>query len=258
MTASSSAQPSGTPGGERVIVVAGAGGAAGNAVVRALAASGARVVAADRIPREWDDERISPVVVDLLDAAATRAWAGAVVAEHGRVDGLIHLVGGWRGGTPFAETDLADWAFLHDLLVRTLQHTTLAFHEHLARSPYGRVAIVSQHSAQRPAQDMAAYSTAKAAAEAWILAQADAFGTTAAASAGADDVPVGTGDAPVGNAAATILVVKALLTDAMLKQSPDDSFPGFTHVDDLAQAIADLWTRPAEQLNGRRLDLSHS
>ncbi|MFI0445778.1 SDR family NAD(P)-dependent oxidoreductase [Actinomadura sp. 6N118] len=237
MTSPSSAETFGDPAAERVIVVAGSGGPAGHAVVRALAASGARVVAADRVPQEWDDERISPVVVDLLDAEGTRAWAGAVAAEHGRVDGLVHLVGGWRGGTPFAETDLADWAFLHDLLVRTLQHTTLAFHEHLSRSPDGRVAIVSQHAAQHPAQDMAAYSTAKAAAEAWILAQADAF---------------------TGTAAATILVVKALLTDGMLKENPDASFPGFTHVDDLAQAIADLWNRPADQLNGRRLDLSHS
>ncbi|GAA2611008.1 SDR family oxidoreductase [Actinomadura fulvescens] len=218
-------------------MVAGSGGPAGQAVVRALAESGARVVAADRIPREWADERISPVVVDLLDADGTRAWAGSIAAEHGRVDGLIHLVGGWRGGTPFAETDLADWAFLHDLLVRTLQHTTLAFHEHVARSPYGRVAIVSQHAAQRPVQDMAAYSTAKAAAEAWILAQADAFG---------------------GTAAATVLVIKALLTDAMLRENPDNAFPGFTHVDDLAQAVVDLWKRPADQLNGRRIDLSHS
>lgn len=221
---------------ESVIVVAGAGGPAGQAVVRRLAAGGARVVAADILPTQWDDPRVSPVQVDLLDADGTRDWAAAVAAEHGRVDGLVHVVGGWRGGKTFGDTDLADWTFLHDLLVRTLQHTTLAFHEPLRESPYGRFAIVSQHGAQRPTQGNAAYATAKAAAEAWTLALADSFtGTTAAAS---------------------ILVVKALLTDAMREARPDAAFAGFTHVNDLAEHIAALWDRPAADLNGQRLDLT--
>ncbi|MGK5557276.1 SDR family oxidoreductase [Actinomadura kijaniata] len=228
--------PSGPPR-DRVVVVTGSAGAAGQAVVRRLAASGVRVVAAGRVPHRWDDPNVSPAVVDLLDADGTRAWAEAVAAEHGGVDGLVHLVGGWRGGVPFGDTDLADWAFLHDLLVRTLQHATLAFHGHLRRSPRARVAIVSQHAARRPVQDAPAYSTAKAAAEAWTLAMADSF----------RDLP---------DAAATILVVQALLTDAMRRERPDAPFTGLTHVDDLASAVAGLWDRPAAQLNGTRVDLS--
>ncbi|MFC8034924.1 short-chain dehydrogenase, partial [Streptomyces griseoincarnatus] len=42
--------------------------------------------------------------------------------EFGRVDGVVHLVGGWRGCSTFTETDLADWDTLHRLLVRTVQH----------------------------------------------------------------------------------------------------------------------------------------
>lgn len=224
---------------DAVIVVAGAGGPAGRAVVRRLAGAGTRVVAADVAPQTWDDagpdaDRITSVVVDLLDAEATRAWAAEVVRTHGRVDGLIHLVGGWRGGETFAETDPADWTLLQDLLVRTLQHTTLAFHEALRGGPHGRVAIVSQPGAQAPTEGNAAYAAAKAAAEAWTLALADSF----------RDTP----------AAATILVVRALLTDSMLRRKPD--WPGFTHVDDVADTIAGLWATPAEELNGRRLWLT--
>jgi NAD(P)-dependent dehydrogenase (short-subunit alcohol dehydrogenase family) len=220
----------------KVVVVAGAGGPAGRAVTRHLAAAGAQVVAADRVPQEWDDVSISPAIVDLLDVDDTRSWAAEVVEAHGRVDGLIHLVGGWRGGTTFAETDLADWTFLHDLLIRTLQHTTLAFHEALRRSPRARVAIVSQPSAQHPTQGGAAYATAKAASEAWTLALADAFTGT--------------------DSAATILVVKALLTDAMRQSKPGSAFAGYTHVDELADVIAGLWDTPAAELNGKRRDLS--
>ncbi|GAA2417835.1 SDR family oxidoreductase [Actinomadura vinacea] len=230
-------QTSGTPGSDRVVVVAGAGGPTGQAVVRALAAGGARVVTADRTAHEWDDERVTPTVVDLLDRAGTEAWAERVVAEHGRVDGLIHLVGGWRGGKSFGDTDLADWDFLHDLLIRTLQHTTLAFHERLRSAPGGgRVAIVSQHAARHPTQGVAAYAAAKAASETWVLALADSFAGT--------------------ESAATVLVVHALLNDAMRAQNPGAAFDGFTHVDDLAEVIAGLWDRPAAELNGTRLDLS--
>jgi NAD(P)-dependent dehydrogenase (short-subunit alcohol dehydrogenase family) len=221
---------------DRVVVVAGAGGPAGNAVVRRLAAAGARVVAAGRRPQEWDDVSVTPAVVDLLDFDDTRAWAAEVIEVHGRVDGLIHLVGGWRGGKTFRDTDLADWAFLHDLLIRTLQHTTLAFHEALSSSPYGRVAIVSQPAAQHPTQGNATYAAAKAAAEAWTLALADAF--------------------KGGGSAATILVVKALLTDEMRERKPEAAFTGYTHVDELADVMAGLWDAPAAELNGKRLDLS--
>src|SRR5689334_21459201 len=93
----------------KVIVVAGSGGPAGAAAVRRLAAAGAQVVAADVQPQEWAEPNVAPARIDLLDADATRSWAAGL---H-QVDGLIHLVGGWRGGKTFADTDLADWAFLH-------------------------------------------------------------------------------------------------------------------------------------------------
>ncbi|RFU37751.1 SDR family NAD(P)-dependent oxidoreductase [Actinomadura logoneensis] len=216
----------------RVVVVTGANGAAGRAVTERLAAGGARVVAAGRTVRQWDSPRIAPAAVDLLDPDATRRFADAVTAEHGRVDGLVHLVGGWRGAPSFAATDLADWTFLHDQVVRTLQHTTLAFHDALRDAPSGRFAMVSQPAARRPDAGSAAYGAAKAAAETWTLAMAASF-------ASADGS--GTGSA------ATILVVKALVSEAK---------PGLTHVDDLASTVAGLWDRPASELNGTRLDLS--
>ncbi len=177
-------------------------------------------------------------VVDLLDPDATRDWADAAVAQHGHVDGLVHLVGGWRGSASFGETRLEDWALLHDLLIRTLQHTTLAFHEALLASPHGRLAIVSAAGASKPTEGNAAYATAKAAAEAWVLAIADSF-----AKAGAD-------------AAAAIVVVKALVNAQQRAAEPERTFAGYTDVTELADVIAGLWDRPAAELNGQHLWLT--
>ncbi|HET7475248.1 MAG TPA: SDR family oxidoreductase [Dermatophilaceae bacterium] len=219
----------------RVVVVAGAAGAAGPPLVQALARARATVVAVDRDRSLVDplaDERVEPEVCDLLDEADTRALATRVLDRHGRVDGLAHLVGGWRGGKSITESDLADWAFLEGLLVRTLQHTSRAFHDPI-RKAGGRLCIVSSSQAGQPTATNAAYAAAKAAAEAWTLAVADSF----------------TGS----EAAAVILTVKALVTPQMRAAKPDKAFQGFTDVGDLATEICQLWEMPAAELNGQRL-----
>jgi NADP-dependent 3-hydroxy acid dehydrogenase YdfG len=226
-----------------VIVVAGATGAGGPPLVQRLAAAGATVVAAgsnrERIEAVVADVtarmpsgRVHAAVVDLLDEQATRDWGAEVASEHGRVDGLVHLVGGWRGGTGLVEADLADWDWLSDRLVRTLLHTSRAFHDAVKASPRGRLVLISTVETRAPAATNALYAAAKAAAETWTLAVADSFKDSAAA--------------------AVILQIKALLTPAMRVARPDASFAGYTSVEDLAEAIHDLWLIPAAELNGQR------
>ena len=248
---------SGRPLEGRVVAVAGATGPAGRATVRRLAAAGAGVACSGTDARRLDlvldatrhavpGSVVFGQVLDLLDPQAAGDWADHIEAEHGSVDGLIHLVGGWRGGKKFTDTDLSDWDFLHDQLVRTLQHTSLAFHDALLRSPAGRFAIVSAAAAAKPTAGNAAYASAKAAAETWTLSLADSFRTLAEADP----------DQSAPSAAAAILVIKALVTPEMREAKPNAKFAGFTDVADLAETVADLWNRPATDLNGQHLWLT--
>ncbi|MGP3954263.1 SDR family NAD(P)-dependent oxidoreductase [Streptomyces sp. 7N604] len=236
-----------------VIAVAGAAGPAGRAALLRLAEAGAIVVACDadpaRLAEAVDAARyahggatVTGETVDLLDLDATRQWADRTEKEFGRVDGLVHLVGGWRGSKTFADAPLADWDHLHNLLIRTVQHTSLAFHDALQRGGRGRYVLISAAGASKPTAGNAAYAAAKAAAEAWTLALADAFKKE-----GGEKGP---------QAAAAILVVKALVHDAMRAERPNAKFAGFTDVKDLAEAIAGVWDRPAEEVNGHRLWLT--
>ncbi|MFE0425408.1 SDR family NAD(P)-dependent oxidoreductase [Streptomyces sp. NPDC058953] len=236
-----------------VVAVAGAAGPAGRAALLRLAEAGATVVAADA-----DPERLASAVdaaryahggatvtgdtVDLLDLGATREWADKTEKEFGRVDGLVHLVGGWRGSASFAETNLSDWDLLERLLIRTVQNTSLAFHDGLLRSDRGRYLLISAAGASAPTAGNAAYAASKAAAEAWTLALADAF-----RKAGGDEGP---------RSAAAILVVKALVHDAMRAERPNAKFAGFTDVTELADAITEVWDRSASDVNGQRLWLT--
>jgi NAD(P)-dependent dehydrogenase (short-subunit alcohol dehydrogenase family) len=229
----------------RVIAIAGAGGGLGPVVAARLAEGGATLAATDRdqgaldaLQSELgiDAERWDGRAVDLLDEEATRAWCAALLERFGQVDGLIHLVGGWRGGEPLHEAPLADWALLHDLLVRTVQHTTRAFHDQLAGSEHGRFVLVSAKQAQAPSNSNAAYAAAKAAAEAWTLAFADGF--------------------EPGGATANIIVVEAILTPRMREESPGEDFPTFTPAEHIAEAIAFLCSDAGAKMNGQRLPLT--
>ncbi len=230
---------------DRVIVIAGVGGGLGPLVAQRLAAEGATVAGNDRHQETLDalsadldlpPERWDGRTVDLLDEEAARGWCAALVERFGRVDGLIHLVGGWRGGQPLHEEPLSDWELLHDLLIRTVQHTTRAFHDQIAASSRGRFILVSAKQAQAPSNTNAAYAAAKAAAEAWTLALADGF--------------------EPGGATANIIVVDAILTPRMREENPGKEFPTFTPAEDVAAAIAFLCSDAAGKMNGQRLPLT--
>jgi NAD(P)-dependent dehydrogenase (short-subunit alcohol dehydrogenase family) len=228
----------------RVLAIAGAAGGLGPTVAKRLAEGGASLALTDVSQERLDDltaelglpdDRVDARVSNLLDADATGEWAGALRERFGHVDGLLHLVGGWRGGEPIATAPLADYEWLHDLLVETVQHSTRAFWEDLASSEHGRFVLVSSSQAQNPDGANAAYAAAKAAAEAWTLALADSFADTAAT--------------------ANILVVNAILTPRMREENPDKEYPTFTPVEAIAEAIAFLCSDAGARMNGKRLSL---
>jgi NAD(P)-dependent dehydrogenase (short-subunit alcohol dehydrogenase family) len=229
----------------RVIAIAGVGGGLGPAVAARLAAAGAVVAGANRSQESVDAvaeelglpaERWDGRAVDLTDEGAVAGWRDALVERFDHVDGLVHLVGGWRGGQPLHEEPLEDWDLLHQLLIRTVQLTTRAFHDQLAASEAGRFVLVSGRQAQKPSNGNAAYAAAKAAAETWTLAYADGFGR--------------------GGATANIVVVDAILTPRMREENPGKEFPTFTPTEHIADAIAFLCSDAAAEMNGARLALT--
>jgi len=251
----------------RRVVVAGATSESGAAVCAALVDAGASVVAlgsdagrlaalAERVPG------ITTEVCDLADSAAVDALAARLTAATpdgngdgvsdatsagdgaagagGRIDGLIHLVGGWVGGMGIPGQTDEGWAAM-ERSFRTLRNTTRAFYPALLASDAGRVAFVSSISVDAPTASGASYTAAKAASESWIRSVADGF------RADQSGTPEGL------RAAATIFAVKALVDDRMRAASPEKTFPGFTEVATLASAVIALWNRSAAELNGTRI-----
>jgi NAD(P)-dependent dehydrogenase (short-subunit alcohol dehydrogenase family) len=222
----------------RRIAVAGAGGGLGPHVVRALAHEGAWVAAGD-----LTEEHLEPVrehlghgaAVDLSSDEGAKAWTDQL----GEIDGLLHLVGGWRGGKTIEDTELADLELLEKLLFRTVVHATRAFAPLLKRAgENGRFATVSSSVVAKPTAGNAAYAATKAAAEAWTKTLAAELADT--------------------GGTANIVVVNAIVTPQMRAENPDKAYKTFTDVDEIAEALVYLCGDDARKMNGQALHLHAS
>ena len=92
-----------------------------------------------------------------------------MTAKFGRVDGLIHLVGGWVGGKTIAETPINDFESMLSQHAWTTFHLFREFSPLLAKNKWGRVIVISAPTATNPQGKTSAYTAAKAAQENLIL-----------------------------------------------------------------------------------------
>lgn len=236
------------------VVVAGAAGASGVACVTLLRQHGASVVAVGSNAGRLDDslghlEDVDRRVCDLADAQAVTDLARTLIADYPSIDGLIHLVGGWRGGSGITGQSDDDYETLHTSGLTTLRNTSRAFYAPLVASRTGRLVIVSSSAVDSPTATVASYAAVKSAAETWTRAVADGFRR---------DQPITASDGAANtgpSSAATILVVKALVDEAMRAAQPDRKFPGYTHVDELAAAVVGLYDDDVAAINGQRIVL---
>ena len=235
------------------VLVTGGSGPSGIAAAGALRQAGFDVftVGSDKARIEAAAESAggaTPLVCDLGDLAAVRELRTGLARTAGKIDGVIHLVGGWRGAQGITDQTDEDWDFLQRSAVTTLRNVTRVFYDDLTASPCGRFAMVSSTAVDSPAAGVANYVAAKAAAEAWTMAVAEGFRRESQA-------PTSRADG-AQHSAAVVLVVKALVDAGMRSKQPERKFPGYTDVEQLAAAAVGLFSQPAAELNGQRLLLA--
>ena len=230
---------------DKVAAIAGAAGGLGPTVARAFADAGAQLAVAGRNQADLvqlldsldlPEVRRLASAVDLTDETATKAWADQIVGKFGRVDVMLHLVGGYKGGTPIADIPSADWDFVHSLLIKTTLNCARAFVTPLKANGRGRFITVSSPRAQAPSAKTAIYAMSKAASEALVLAMADEFKET--------------------GATANIIVVNSIVTPEMRAAEPDKDYSKSTSAEEIAAAMLYLCSDEASAINGARLALT--
>lgn len=168
----------------RVVVITGATGGLGQVAAHAFAEQGASLTlvstSQEKLDALADDlnlpaDKVLTRAVDLLDADAVQETAEAVSAKFGRVDILIHLIGGWVGGKTIAKTDAEDFKFMLDQHAWSTFYLLRAFSSKLSANGWGRVIAISSPSAVNTPSKSGAYAVGKAAEETLLFTLANQF-----------------------------------------------------------------------------------
>lgn len=141
---------------QRVALMSGASGGLGRAVAPAFARAGYRVLGIARGGGEFID-------ADLTQPAGAQQAVDEALRRAGRVDALVHLMGGFAGGQPVAETSDATWHSMLDLNLNAAFYLSRAVLPVMNAAGWGRILMIGSRTGVEPAAHFSAYGVAKAA-----------------------------------------------------------------------------------------------
>jgi len=228
----------------RIAVITGATGGLGRVVARSLAISGARLVLVssnadklDLLSNELNlaQERWLSVVADLSQVDAAQVVLDAARAKFGRVDILLHFVGGWMGGKPVPQVSAEELSSMLQQHLWTTFYLAQIFGPHMTANSWGRIVVVSSPSAAAPPANGLPYSVGKSAQEALLLTLAEELR--------------GTG------VTANILRVRTIDTNHERERQPSAKTASWTTPEEIAATILFLCSDEAGPVNGARIPL---
>jgi NAD(P)-dependent dehydrogenase (short-subunit alcohol dehydrogenase family) len=229
---------------KRVAVITGATGGLGNTLACELADRGANLallaIDPDRLASqarslELPEARVFAKSVDLLDLKATKSAAQAVLAKYGRIDILLHVVGGWTGGKTLVDAPASDLEFMLNQHVWTTFNVIQAFVPALLRNGWGRVAMITSPYAARPNAKGGPYAVGKAGQEALMQTLSQEL--------------IGTG------VTANLLQVKTIDGQRKKVSAPSPDNNSWTTPEELTAAILYLLSDAAGTVNGAKIPL---
>ena len=112
---------------------------------------------------DFDDPKFLSIPASLNSLDAARSAADTVMTRFGRIDALIHLVGGFAGGQSIAQTDDQTFQRMFDSNLFSAFHILRAVIPHMRQAGAGRIIAIGSRAAEDPGANVGAYSASKAA-----------------------------------------------------------------------------------------------
>ena len=172
---------------------------------------------------------------DFTQPDAAQNATQQVLQKFGRVDVLLHFVGGWTGGKPIVEVPAEEVANMLDQHLWTTFYLAQALVPRMVESGWGRILMVSSPHAMRPPAKMAPYVVGKAAQEALMLTVAKEVARS--------------------GVTANILQVRTIDTNHERDREPSPKNANWTTPEEITAAILYLCSDEARVVNGERLAL---
>jgi NAD(P)-dependent dehydrogenase (short-subunit alcohol dehydrogenase family) len=168
----------------KVAVLTGAGGGWGRAVVVAFLQAGASAIVIERpeVCAEragWKaelgalGERLTLVPGNVFDEANVEGITRDIQAQHGHLDILVNIVGGFAAGQPVHEMDTETWERMLQLNLRSTFLCSKYAARPMIAQRWGRIINVSSRAGAQPGPKAAAYAASKAAVISLTESQAE-------------------------------------------------------------------------------------
>ena len=217
---------------DKVVFITGASGGLGTSVTRAFLERGARVIGSSlRISAgNFPEPNFEPLVIDFNKLDEIRRGVARIVERYGRLDILVHVLGGFAGGPSVAETTDAVWEQMQNINLTSAFHVFRECISHLRKTNSGRLIAIGSLTAAHPHANLGAYVTFKAALATLVqtvaLENADS-GLTA-----------------------NVILPGTMDTPANRKAMPQADFSKWLKTNDVAELVLSLAEEQAKHLNG--------
>jgi NAD(P)-dependent dehydrogenase (short-subunit alcohol dehydrogenase family) len=228
-----------------VVLITGATGPLGRVVAQRFARDGARLALVGRDPSRLAElgeglgvgsDQWLAVAGELTDADAAGAVTDAVTGHWARIDVLLHLVGGWAGGTAVVDLDHDEVRRMLDQHLWTTLHVVQAVVPGMVERGFGRVIAVSSPLAVDPGPKGASYAMAKAAEEALVRSLAR--------------------EVSGSGVTANLVIIRTLDSKHERETAPTIKNASWATPEEVAEAIVFLASPAAAAVTGARIPLS--
>lgn len=149
----------------KISLVTGANGGLGTHVTQAFLDAGATVIglAPNIKATDFDHPHFTALPASLNSLDAANKAVETILAHFGKIDVLVHTVGGFAGGQSVAETDDATFRGMFEINVNSAFYMLRAVLPHMRKAAAGRVIAIASRAAEDPGPGVGAYSASKAA-----------------------------------------------------------------------------------------------
>lgn len=149
----------------KVVLVTGANGGLGTHVTQAFLDAGATVIGTSRAIRQADFNHpgFTAIPAEISAGNDANALLDQVLARFGKLDVLVHTVGGFAGGQSIVDTDDATFQQMLDMNLNSVFCILRAAVPALRKSGDGRLIAIGSRAAVDPGPGVGAYSASKAA-----------------------------------------------------------------------------------------------
>jgi len=222
----------------KAVFITGANGALGSAITRTFLKTGARVIGASLhiSATDFPQANFEAISLDFTSAEIVSRTVADIAARHDGLDVVVHVLGGFAGGQPVAETTNATWEQMRDLNLTSAFYVLRETVPHLRRSSCGRFIAIGSLTATAPHANLGAYVVFKAALA--TLVQTVAL------------------ENKDSRLTANIVLPDTMDTPANRKSMPDADYSTWLNPQDVADLVLWLADESAAHVNGAAIPIT--